>query len=383
MKVVFYFAKILRNSHLEIFELDKLVSKGYEVILLDLTKMHGGRATCDNEFMLSLITQCYSKEDLTNFVRNLGSEPVIYVCNDSYLTKPYDSLNILKRDQDRILGFRTKTIPIQHKNLSILKRVLRATFRRDNIFHSLFQKVYKFKRNYLIPDYFLCSTNYDLPLKIALTLKKENIIIAHADDINKTLKVDSSAKTNQRTGVFLDQLLPIAYKNHFPDKYFEQYYEKLGKSLDALKVEFDLDEILIAEHPESKIYSEKLKDKFKGYSRLRGRTHELIRDSSVVFAHFSTSIGFAAFYQKPIVMLKDRKFEDVERISLAMKSFVDMLNLPIMDMDTRNTKALIDLSVDKKSYDDYIKKFLKDGIVNENSYYYAIRKIHSDISFSR
>lgn len=383
MKLIFCFAKILRNSHLEIFELDKLVSKGYEVVLLDLTKMHGGRATCDNEFMLSLITQCYYKEDIINFVRNLDSEPVIYVCNDGYLTKAYESLNLLKRDQDMVLGFRTKTIPVQHKKLNIFKRVLRAAFLRDDNFYSLFQKIYGLKRNYLIPDYFLCSTNYDLPLKIALTLKKENIIIAHADDINKVLKVESSGKTNQRTGVFLDQLLPIAYKNQFSEKYFDQYYEKLGKSLDALKDQFELDEIIIAEHPESKIYSEKLRDKFKGYSRQRGRTHELIRDSSVVFAHFSTSIGFAAFYQKPIVMLKDRKFEDVERISFAMKSFVDNLNLPIMDMDSRDTKTLIDFSVDNKSYDDYIKKFLKDSEVDENSYHYAIRKIHSDISVNR
>ncbi|MFD1096341.1 hypothetical protein [Salegentibacter chungangensis] len=383
MKLIFCFAKILRNSHLEIFELDKLVEKGYDVTLLDLTKLHGGQATCDNEFMNNLITQCNTKEDIIDFVGNLGSAPVIYVCNDEYLTKAFESLKLLVRDQDKVLGFRTKTIPVQHKKLNVFKRVLRAAFRRDGNFYSLFQKIYKLKRNYLIPDYFLCSTNYDLPLKIALTLKKQNIIIAHADDVNKILKVGSFDESKQRIGVFLDQLLPIAYQNQLPDEYFDHYYEKLRNSLNKLKDVLDLEEIIIAEHPESEIYSEKLTDKFKGYTRVRGRTNELIKSSSVVFAHFSTSIGFAAFYKKPIVILNDRKFEDIERISLAMASFVDILNLPVIDMDSREAGALTDLSVDNKSYDNYIKKFLKDSMVNENSYHYAIKKIHNDISVSR
>lgn len=36
--------------------------------------------------------------------------------------------------------------------------------------------------------------------------------------------------------------------------------------------------------------------------------------------------------------------------------------------------------IDEAKYDDYIHKFLKDNTIQENSYYYAINKIKSDLN---
>jgi hypothetical protein len=64
-------------------------------------------------------------------------------------------------------------------------------------------------------------------------------------------------------------------------------------------------EIVIAVHPRSNYNN--LPDYFGGRSCIKGKTGQLIKDSSFVIAHMSTSIGFAVLYHKPIVFITTDK----------------------------------------------------------------------------
>lgn len=379
MKLIFCFPKILRNSHREIFGIDQLIKEGYEVVFLDLTQIHGGKSTCDDGFLLSLTKSFNNLAEVDAFVESLDDNPVIFLSNDGYLTMAYQSINRLRRKQDRILAFKTKTIPSQHEKLGGFKLLLNNILKRSNTSFSYLKYLYTLNHKYVVPDYFLCSTTYVLPLKTLLTVKKENIIIAHSDDVNKIIKDKENPELVRRTGVFLDQVIPISLSDRLPEDYFERYYENLTKTLDGLKLHLQLEEILIAEHPESARFANRLDNKFRGFESIRNRTQKLIKNSTYVFAHFSTSIGFAVYYKKPIIILTDDVLMKIKNTSLAITSFVEMLNCPVLDMVENDLLKLGHSKLDKNAYQEYVEKFMAGAIIEENSYVYAINKISIDI----
>lgn len=377
MTIVFCFTRIFRNSHRQIFGLDKLLEEGHNIILLDLSEMYGGNPTCDDELMLGLRERISNKTQLIEFKKSMGSEPVIYVCNDTYLNFAHDAFQLLMRKQDRLLAFKTKPSPFQIQNETGIKLLLKESLIKLPISPKLVTKsLYQRYHKYFVPDYFLVTSKFDLPLKALLTLKKENIIIAHSDDVNDILEDKTEVQIQERIGVFLDQILPFAHRGKLD---INTYYENIGKTLAKLMEQFNLDKIVIAEHPESVAVEEELKDKYKGFERYRGNTQKLIKNSTHVFAHYSTSIGLAVYYNKPVVLLIDANLRKVAWISKAVNTYRKILDLPMIDMEKRNISELEGYAADKKLYNSYVKKYMKDSEIKERSYHYALNRIIQDI----
>ncbi|UZH55520.1 hypothetical protein JRG66_01075 [Salinimicrobium tongyeongense] len=379
MTIIFCFTRIFRNSHRKIFQFDKLIEEGHDVKLLDLTHIYGGNPTCNDDYMLNLRTRCLHNDDLISFKENLDSEPAIYVCNDTYLMFARGSFEILVRKQDKLLAFQIKPSPFQFTPDNLVKKILRKLFKTFKKLPFYFKSIYLSNRSYYAPDYYMCTTEYDLPLKAFFTVKHENIFIVHSDDANYIVQDKTDVSKNERIGVFLDQILPIAFKDMAP-KNFDHYYDRLTLTLEELKTYFELDKIIIAEHPESVTAEEELRDKFEGWERTGGKTQQLVKNATYVFAHYSTSIGMAAYYKKPIILLLDKDLEDVEWIYVAVNTYKDLLNLPVIDMVDRNLSQLDKYEVNETLYNNYVKKFVKDNDeVKENSYHYAIKRIIKDM----
>jgi len=108
----------------------------------------------------------------------------------------------------------------------------------------------------------------------------------------------------KNTGVFLDEYLPL-HPDYLtlgfefpiaPDVYYSKicnFFKTLEKNMDT--------EIVIAAHPRSDY--DKLPDYFCGRTIIKGKTAQLVKESSFVIAHDSTSINFAILYRKPIVFI--------------------------------------------------------------------------------
>lgn len=381
MTIIFCFKTIFRNSHREIFGLDKLIKEGYKVKLLDLGGMYGGIPTCSDELMLSLRTRIMNESDLQNFRNSLNQEPVIYIINDTYLMPTHSAFPILLREQDRLLAYKIKPTPFQYEPEKGIKLVLQKTMQNLNFlpFH-LYKPVYSATHNYYIPHYYMCNTNFNLPLKVPLIVKRENILITHSDDVNKIIADKSEVQKEERIGVFLDQVLPYAYKRWKPYSVFDNYYKDLTLTLEGFKKKFRLDKIVIAEHPESVALVEELKDKYVGFERARGKTQNLIKNATYVFAHYSTSIGIAVYYEKPIILLLSDDLKKVPHIPNAVGAYKEQLNLPIFDMGKREFPNPEQVKINKSLYKTYVKKFMKDSKINENAYHYAIKKIQKDLN---
>lgn len=383
MTIVFCFTKILRNSHRDIFQLDRFQKEGHDIHLLDLTSIYGAQSTCDDPYMLDLTWKCSNEADIKVFRNGLREEPVIYVCNDSYLMFAYDSFKLLMREQDKLLAFRIKPSPFQFAPDNLVKRILRKLFTQVSWLPYSLRSLYLLFRTYYAPDYYMCTTHYDLPLKALITVKKKNIYVVHSDDANRIVEDRSEMSSGERIGVFLDQILPVAYREIAPER-FVHYYERLSKTLKELKDHLDLDRIVIAEHPESVAAKEVLEDKYEDFDRVVGDTQRLVKNATYVFAHFSTSIGLAAYYRKPVVLLIDKDIAKVDWIKVAVNTYKKFLGLPVVDMVERNFLPIDNIRIQENLYRDYVRKFIKDNDrVKENSYHFVIDNIIDDIDKHR
>jgi hypothetical protein len=319
-----------------------------------------------------------SKQGLYDFKASLPDAPVIYISNDSYLQKLSGTFDILIRKQDRLLAFRIKASVFTYKKEKGLRLFFRK-FIENTAFlpWHLLRSLYLNNRTYYTPDYYMCSTKIYLPLKAYFTVERDNILILHSDDVNRIVADTSIVDGQERVGVFLDQILPIAYRGKIdPDG----YYDNVQKTLFGLKEYLNLDKIIVSEHPESEAVKEELKNRYQNFERSRRNSHSLIKNADYVFAHYSTSIGMAVYFNKPVILLIDDHLRQIKHIANAIEIYKQNLHLPVVDMGDNDFGQLDNMEIDKSAYQDYVRKFMRDNYnVNENSYHYAIKRIISDL----
>lgn len=389
--VVFFFPNILRDAHRYIFQLERLIEENYNVILLDATKYYGKSAIATDELILKHKVECSTDEDFQNFRNELPNQPVIYVAFDQYMRFAAPLFNIIVRPQDKMLSYHTKRFSSVNQSSSTFKKVFEKMLREvDNVLPlNFFKSFYRKKYNLYMPDYYLCSTTFLIPIKVLLTIPKDKRIVVHADDINQLLYNKKPViNKNKKIGVFLDQGIPFLDRTHpklyskdiFPVNYLEDYYRNLERTLIFMQEKLNLDEVVIALHPDAKKFERELQDKFLSFKQFSGRSPELIRDARVAFAHCSASINFAIYYKKPVIILKDDFLMTKSETNGFMEFFLKDLDMNGVDMEkTELNDAPNILHVNEPKYKEYTQKYLKDNNIQENSYYYAIRHIKKDL----
>ena len=391
MTVVFFFPNILRDAHKDIFQLDRLKREGYKIILLDATRFYGHRATATEKLILENRVQCSTIEDFRKFRESLPQDPVLFISFDLYTTFAVPVLDIIIRKKDKLLTYFTKRFSSVRSSSGLFSDFLQKNLPRLHKFLPLnyFKSFYRWKYKMYIPDYYLCSTNFLVPPKVYLSVKKKNIVVVHADDINQVFSdSESYIDPKKKVGVFLDQGVPFldkthpnVYKEPFPDEYRERYYYLIEKTLQSLKEKLDLDEIVIALHPDAVKFEKELEDKFSQFRTFLGATKDLVRDAHIIFGHSSTAFSFAIFHKKPLIIFTDDFLMNYQyNIPESILFFANELGMKVLYTNEEVTmNSFFEVPLDSEKYEDYTRKYLKDNDIQENSYYYAIRKIEKDI----
>jgi len=389
MTVIFFCPNILRDYHRNLFYIDGLIQNGYNPILLDATKFYNYTSTATDKFMASRTVKCGTIKDFTAFKAKLPKEPVLFVVFDIHLKKVGPVLDILFRKQDKILSYFTKRFANADEKKSSLDRFIKKIIVKTDDFLPLHFFKFWYRKRYSknIPDYYLCSTKYLLPIKTYLTVKKQNRFVVHADDINKILELTTKPQNHKKIGVFLDQGMPFAnrthpnlYKKPVPPGYLDEYYLKVCDKLEQFKNELGLDEIVIALHPDAVKFESELKGKFKNYRTVLGETAKLVQNATVVFTHGSTALSFAVYFAKPVVIFTDHFIRNYnKRLKASTYFFIENIGMNEVDLDKNTLLSRKNINIDKTKYLDYKTKYLKDNDIQENSYYYAIRHIKNDL----
>lgn len=386
MKTVFIVPKILRDSHRFIYDFDRFEAEGINFTILDATIFYGNFATATEEIILRNRYIIKDEQDLNNFSQSLTNENVLYVIKDHDLNYSSRELKKIIRKGDIILSYNTKTFAeidsppkwrtFIENSVRKLSRVLPLHFLK--YYYSLFY-------NIPIPDYYLCSTTFLLPLKAYLTVKPGNRFSVHADDMNHIINAPSETfvEKGEKMAVFLDQGIPFLHNTHpgvynepFPKDYLDNYYSNLILTFSHIKKTYNIDKIIVALHPDAIAFKKELHGKFQGIKTIIGKTKDLIKDADLVLAHNSTSINFAIYYEKPVLILKDAIIYNYHpRIKKLFNFYTNYLNMSSLYMDRDLNFENAQPYIDFNKYKLYKKRFLKDNDIQENSFYYAVRSI--------
>jgi hypothetical protein len=386
MRIVFFIPKILRDAHRYIYNLDRFESEGLDFTILDATIFYGNVATATEDIILRNRYVVKDDQDLYSFSQTLPKEGVLYVVKDHDLHYSSRELKKIIRRGDQVLSYNTKTFatidpPSKWRTLiedsaGKLERILPL-----HLFKHYYSLIYKIP----IPDYYLCSTTFLFPLKAYLTVKPGNRFSVHADDMNHIINAPSETfvEEGKKFAVFVDQGIPFLHDTHpgvypdpLPKKYFDEYYSNLMATFDHIKDVFNIDEVVVALHPNTVAYKKKMEGKFPGIRAIIGKTKDLIREADLVLAHNSTSINFAIYYEKPVFILKDEIIYNYNpRIKKLFDFYTNYLNMKSFYTDKDLKNQQITPFVDEEKYKLYKNRYIKDNSIEENSYYYAIRQI--------
>lgn len=163
---------------------------------------------------------------------------------------------------------------------------------------------------------------------------------------------------NEPYAVFLDEYLP-----HHPDFKMlgmpvvsaDEYYFKMNHFFDVIEKKYDL-EVIIAAHPKADYSS----NPFSGRKTFKYKTANLIKYSEFAISHASTSSGFCAIYQKPIVFAYFGLYKKIYEHTCYryMKAIAtDFLTTPI-DIDTDYLKWDRTSNWDESVFCNYVLKYL-------------------------
>ncbi len=200
----------------------------------------------------------------------------------------------------------------------------------------------------------------------ALSLVKSRTpfrIYAHSFDYDIYLEKNrENNKSNLNYAVFLDQDLVghsdrlITGTQQFVSK--DEYFNSLNRFFSYFEDWAGIP-VIIAAQPKS-IYEDN--HPFRSREVVVGDTAGLVKNSSVVFAHYSTSISFAVLWEKPICLLTTNELAKTWIQSYWIDAFQRELNAPLINVDTRSTKDTrisLDVEINNVAYARYKEKYIK------------------------
>ncbi len=186
------------------------------------------------------------------------------------------------------------------------------------------------------------------------------VLWAHTLDYDLYLKERDNPSIERPIAVFIDEYLPFhpdcivaGIKSYIAP---ERYYFLLNNLFKLIEDQLGL-EVVIAAHPRSNYKNHP--DYFEGRKCIRGQSIELIRESKLILAHYSTALNLVNLFYKPVIFMTsselNRGFQGPSIIKMA-KYFGKK---PIFIDKNENINWKFELTVGKNHYDNYRRDYIK------------------------
>lgn len=135
----------------------------------------------------------------------------------------------------------------------------------------------------------------------------------------------------------------------------QPYLESLNRFFTFVENHFDV-QIVIAGHPKSSYP----KETFQGRLIIKDKMPQLIRHSSFVLSHHSTSISYAVMDFKPIIFFYTEEMARVYKNTVVsyINDFAQYLHCPSYNIDREPVDLISIPKVNEKAYKSYIYDFL-------------------------
>ena len=167
--------------------------------------------------------------------------------------------------------------------------------------------------------------------------------------------------------LFIDQYAPshpdYETHNNKPPVTEKNYYKSMNSFFDFFEKKTELD-IIIAGHPRR---NQKTKNDWNGRRQIIGKTHELIRKSTIVLSHYSTALSFAVIYRKPILLVTTNEYFNSYR-KYQFLAFSEALKTDIINVDKYDENEITNniYDIDEETMKDYEEKYIRSRYSSSN-----------------
>lgn len=197
------------------------------------------------------------------------------------------------------------------------------------------------------------------------------IVWGHTLDYDIYLKERENAPITEKSfGVFLDEDIcfhrDYLYEKLAPFATPAKYYEPLRNFFETLKAKYGFD-VIVAAHPRSKY--EELPDYFGGRPVIKDKTVELVKRSSFVIAHSTTSISYAALFRKPIIFVTTDELKASAQGKVIEKIASQFNKKAINVNDNFDVDWAKELLIDEKAYAGYRESYIKRSISDDKPFW--------------
>ena len=300
-------------------------------------------------------TSIENKKDFLEF--NTESEPVIVLDDLEINFKTNWIRKQFKKRKSLFVSLDFNLIPIDKKTfLSKLSNLLSEPIFFFHVIAKYFRKYFDFNKFYQ-PEVSIVGGLASLS-----SSKAKCKIYAHSMDYDIYLNLHKEPVNEDSYAVFLDEgmvdhpdLILLNLKKPMDEM---RYYEILNKFFKKFEKETKL-KVKFSAHPKTK--TQNIKKYFKDFEFSIGNTPELVKNSSMVLLHSSTSISYAILFKKPVIFLTSDELEK-SWIGNRIVNFSKILNANLINMNTsfNNKLNIKDLSnFDKLKYQAYKDQYLK------------------------
>ena len=216
-----------------------------------------------------------------------------------------------------------------------------------------------------VPIYFkeaeIAEQREDLNRKIIG--KNTKIILSHPKDYDTYLKCKKQNSDQYKCdAVLIDQMIGFHNDNiRVGEKQNpEEWYKSLKIFFNYLKKNYSIDTTICA-HPRS---NGEINNFISDYPIIKNKTPDLIKNCSFVICQNTSAVTFAALFNKPMIFIynhiemknKSSKIDHAGRVDFFASFFKKK---PISIENLKNLDLKKELKIDQKSYQDFIKKYIK------------------------
>lgn len=266
----------------------------------------------------------------------------------------------LKLSLVRILinHFAIGVLPVLGLRFRISNKYISETYKENfeksfNFLNKLIFQKFVFKNYYLI-----LSGKYRE--KFYTNLSKNKPFFTHSADYQKYLDIKKNFIAKQKYAVFLEENLtdhPDYYNSSqgFPPIVTKDYYNLMKRFFIKFEKTFKCN-VIISAHPKSSI--NEIKKNFPNYKVFQGNTQNLIKNSSYIIGHASTSISYPVLFNKPIFFVSFFKIKD-HFVGREINMTSKLLNSSLVYIDKEFNLKNYKSKADKSKYNSYIYNFLK------------------------
>ncbi len=396
--IIFLMPWPISASNIEKFGFEILKSKGFDIKVYDLTELINKEALLKNpvksEIESDFIHKIYSYQILISEVKKTASNSIFidFLLGLSDIDLKNEKVfRILKKYDAKYYVIAGGTLPARTRPIEsaqLLKYMLQKFKKASNpkiLVEYIIKKIIVFRRRhtnlYPIPEKIFAMDSKAVDGYIRMyNITKDSVVQIHSFDYDTYLTYirnnNSESQKAKETCIFLDEAA-----THHPDYNIlgirpvneDRYFHSMRKLFDVIEKETGL-KVVIAAHPRSNY--EEMPGVFGDRDIIKGKTVDLVANSSMVVMHSSTSASFPVLFNKPIMVVKTSDMIKMGNLNLT-DTMAEALGLKAINIDGND--SLNSLSFNYKTwsnakYEDYKFKYVKSKNVEDLTVWEIVAK---------